>query len=157
MSALPPKADIHRRAATVSNGLDARILIAQDETRSPHNRPAPLSSYGVESLPPEAARAAAISGMFPRYDGQIRSPHWLTQKFALLMDALKIEGVTFHSLRHTHASQLIASGMDVLTISRSLGHGSPTITLSVYGHLLGNTDARAAEIMEATFADLRTD
>ena len=28
MSALPPKADIHRRAATASNGLDARILIA---------------------------------------------------------------------------------------------------------------------------------
>jgi integrase len=65
--------------------------------------------------------------------------------------------VTFHSLRYTHASQLIASGMDVLTNSRRLGHGSPTITLSVYGHLLGNTDARAAEITEATFADLRTD
>jgi hypothetical protein len=28
MSALPPKADIHRRAATASNGLDARIPIA---------------------------------------------------------------------------------------------------------------------------------
>jgi integrase len=95
--------------------------------------------------------------LFARFDGKTRSPHWLTQKFALLMDALKIGGVTFHSLRHTHASQLIASGMDMLTISRRLGHGSPTITLAVYGHLFSNTDARAAEIMEATFADLRTD
>jgi integrase len=102
-------------------------------------------------------RAGNDDLLFPRFDGKIRSPHWLTQKFALLMDALKIEGVTFHSLRHTHASQLIASGMDVLTISRRLGHGSPTITLAVYGHLFSNTDARAAEIMEATFADLRTD
>jgi integrase len=102
-------------------------------------------------------RAGNDDLLFPRFDGKIRSPHWLTQKFALLMDALKISGVTFHSLRHTHASQLIASGMDVLTISRRLGHGSPTITLSVYGHLFRNTDARAAEIMEATFADLRTD
>src|SRR4051812_293637 len=32
------------------------------------------------------------------------------------------------------ASQLIASGMDVLTISRRMGHGSPSITLDVYGH-----------------------
>jgi integrase len=95
--------------------------------------------------------------LFPRYDGKIRSPHWLTQKFALLMEALKIPAVTFHSLRHTHASQLIASGMDVLTISRRLGHGTPTVTLAVYGHLFSNTDVRAAEIMEATFADLRTD
>jgi integrase len=95
--------------------------------------------------------------LFPRWDGKMRSPHWLTQKFALLMEALKIPGVTFHSLRHTHASQLIASGMDVLTISRRLGHGFPTIMLAVYGHLFSNTDARAAEIMEATFADLRTD
>jgi integrase len=67
------------------------------------------------------------------------------------------EGVTFHSLRHTHASQLIASGMDALTISRRLGHGSAAITLTVYGHLFGNTDAKAVELMEAMFSGLRTD
>ena len=72
------------------------------------------------------------------------------------MEALKIGGVTVHSLHHTHASQLIAAGMDVLTISRRLGHASPTITLAVYGHLFSNTDARAAEIMEATFSKVRT-
>jgi len=47
--------------------------------------------------------------------------------------------------------------MDVLTISRRPGHGSPTITLAVYGHLFSNTDAKAAEIMEATLAGWRTD
>jgi integrase len=52
------------------------------------------------------------------------------------MAALKIENVTLHGLQHTHASQLIASGMDVLTISRRLGHGSPTVTLAVYGHFV---------------------
>ena len=51
-------------------------------------------------------------------------------------------------LRHTHASTLIASCLDVLTISRRLGHGSPAITLKVYGHLF-KTDDRAAQIMEA--------
>jgi integrase len=73
--------------------------------------------------------------LFPRWDGGIRTPHWFTQKFAQVMAAMKIAGVTLHSLRHTHASQLIAEGLDVLTISRRLGHASPTITLSVYGHL----------------------
>jgi integrase len=103
-------------------------------------------------------RAGNDDLLFPRWDnGQLRSPHWLTRKIAELMEALRFKGVTLHSLRHTHASQLIASGMDVLTISRRLGHGSPTITLTVYGHLFANTDARAAEIIEATFFGLRTD
>ena len=92
--------------------------------------------------------------VFARWDGGTRSPHWLTQKFALRMDALKVD-CSLHGLRHTHVSQLIAAGMDVLTISRRIGHASPTITLSVYGHLFTNTDARAAEIMEATFAKIR--
>jgi integrase len=95
--------------------------------------------------------------VFAPWDGEPRSPHWLTQKFAQVMAKLKIDGVTLHSLRHTHASQLIAAGMDILTISRRLGHGSPMITLAVYGHLFSNTDARAAEIMEATFSNLRTE
>jgi integrase len=100
-------------------------------------------------------RAKPDDLLFARWDGGVRSPHWLTQKFGQAMEALKIEGVTVHSLRHTHASQLIAAGMDVLTISRRLGHGSPTITLAPYGHLFRNTDSRAAEILEATFAKLK--
>jgi integrase len=102
-------------------------------------------------------RATREDLLFPRWDGQVRSPHWLTQKFAQAMTALKIEGVTLHSLRHTHASQLIAAGLDPLTISRRLGHGSPAITLTVYGHLMKGTDTKAAELMETMFAGLRTD
>jgi integrase len=51
--------------------------------------------------------------------------------------------VSFHALRHSHASALIAAGVDVMTVSRRLGRGSPAITLSVYGHLFSNTDDRA--------------
>jgi integrase len=60
-------------------------------------------------------------------------------------------------LRHTHASQLIAAGMDVVAISRRLGHASPTITLNVYGHLFSNTDDSAAEIVEVASSRRRTE
>jgi integrase len=59
--------------------------------------------------------------------------------------------VTLHSLRHTHASTLIAAGLDVLTISRRLGHWSPALTLEVYGHLM-KPDDRAAAIIEKALA-----
>jgi integrase len=93
--------------------------------------------------------------VFARWDGSPHVPLWATQKFTRTMTALGIVGVTLHALRHTHASSLIASGIDVLTISRRLGHATPSITLGVYGHLFSNTDARAAEVTEALFAKIR--
>ena len=51
---------------------------------------------------------------------------------------------------------LIAAGVDILTISRRLGHANPTITLSVYGHLFSNTDDRAAQVIEAAFGKALT-
>lgn len=53
--------------------------------------------------------------------------------------------IHFHRLRHTHASQLIAAGLDVLLNSARLGHRKPTITLAIYAHLFEKDDAAAAE------------
>lgn len=85
--------------------------------------------------------------VFPNWDGSTRSPNGVTKEWALAMRKAGLKA-TLHSLRHTHASTLIASGLDVLTISRRLGHGGPAITLGIYGHLF-KTDDRAAAIMEA--------
>jgi integrase len=89
--------------------------------------------------------------VFAKWDGDTRSPHWLSQKFAQAMTAPKID-TSLHGLRHTHVSQLIAAGLDVLTISRRIGHSTASITLDVYGHLFGNADARAAEITQTALA-----
>ena len=86
----------------------------------------------------------------------MRTPRWLTQKFATAMDDLKID-CSLHALRHPHVSRSIAARLDVVTISRRIGQASPAITLKVYGHLFANTDARAAEIMETAFTKVRTD
>jgi integrase len=97
-------------------------------------------------------KAPADSQVLATFDGRPRSPNAVTKEWTRAMADAGMPKVTLHSLRHTHASMLIASGMDVLTISRRLGHGSPTITLGVYGHLLANTDDRAAAIMDMAFA-----
>ena len=63
--------------------------------------------------------------------------------------ALGIPRVTFHALRHTHASALIAAGLDIVTISRRLGHANPTVTLNTYAHLFSKSDTLAAAAIEA--------
>jgi integrase len=94
--------------------------------------------------------------VFATSAGEPRMPDALSKDWSELMAGFDFK-VTLHALRHTHASQLIAAGMDVVTISRRLGHASPTITLAVYGHLFSNTDDRAAEIMEAAFSRMSTE
>lgn len=58
----------------------------------------------------------------------------------------------FHNLRHTHASQLIDAGVDIVTISKRLGHAKPDITLRVYAHLFRNDDGKAAAAINASLA-----
>lgn len=50
--------------------------------------------------------------------------------------------VTLHTLRHTFASNLIASGCDVVTVQRALGHSQQSITLNVYSHLWPSAEDR---------------
>lgn len=56
------------------------------------------------------------------------------------LDALERDGEvlkaapTFHSLRHSHGSALIASGWDIEEVSRRLGHGDTAITHRTYIH-----------------------
>jgi integrase len=89
--------------------------------------------------------------VFPKWDGTPRVPTTTSTEWMRTLAQFKLPPVSLHTLRHTHVSQLIASGMDVLTISRRLGHGSPTITLGVYGHLFGSADDRAADVIERAF------
>ncbi|MBZ5995399.1 site-specific integrase [Leuconostoc gelidum subsp. gasicomitatum] len=44
--------------------------------------------------------------------------------------------ITFHGLRHTHASYLLANDVAIQYVSERLGHSDVNITLSVYAHLL---------------------
>ena len=94
-------------------------------------------------------KTPADSQVLATFDGRPRNPNAVTKEWIRAMARIGMPKITLHSMRHTHASMLIASGLDVLTISRRLGHGSPTITLAVYGHLLDNSDDKAAQIMDA--------
>jgi integrase len=79
-------------------------------------------------------------------------PDSVSSEWRRLVKQLKLPKVTMHAWRHTHASQLIHLGFDVLTVSRRLGHGSPSLTLDVYGHLFKGSDDRAAEGIDAAFS-----
>lgn len=55
--------------------------------------------------------------------------------------------IRLHDLRHTSATLLIASGMDIPTVSHRLGHSRASVTLDVYAHAMPQKDETAAEIL----------
>lgn len=52
--------------------------------------------------------------------------------------------VTFHGLRHTHASVLIAHHVSIYYVSKRLGHKNINITLKTYAHMLEEVEVEEA-------------
>lgn len=53
--------------------------------------------------------------------------------------------LTFHGLRHTHASILLSEGVNILSVSKRLGHSDINETLSTYAHVLRELENRDAD------------
>ena len=88
-------------------------------------------ALGLGKLPDDALLFAGV-------DGEPRAPSSVSRSWS------EATGVGYHNLRHTHASQLIDADVDIVTISKRLGHATPAITLAIYAHMFKKTDAKAA-------------
>jgi integrase len=101
-------------------------------------------SFGLGRIP-------ANGLVFAGPDGEPIKPLVITHAWRRAMARLGLR-LSLHSLRHFHASCLIADGIDILKISRRLGHAHPSMTLNVYGHLYkANDDDRTTAAIEAAF------
>ncbi len=58
-----------------------------------------------------------------------------------------IKGLHPHLFRHTMATLTIVNGGDVVSVSKKLGHSSPSITLNVYSHANEEALRRANEVL----------
>ena len=68
-------------------------------------------------------------------------------------EAIKKSGVKeirIHDFRHSHASILISNGMNIVAVSKRLGHSSIDITLRKYTHLIDKNNIELVENIEAS-------
>ena len=56
----------------------------------------------------------------------------------------KLRRVTFHSLRHSHASSLFAEGAGIPEVCARMGHRDASVTLRVYSHFIPARDSGAS-------------
>jgi integrase len=101
--------------------------------------------FGLGRMPDDAL-------LFAQLDGGPLNPSNVSSDWGEFAGRVGIPEITFHGLRHTHASQLIASGVDIVTISKRLGHAKPSVTLAIYAHMFTSDDSKAAAAINAALA-----
>lgn len=79
-------------------------------------------------------------------------------KFALPIDEvenkenyMQLKQISFHGLRHTHATILIANGENIKVVSERLGHTDIRMTLNTYTHVIENMKNNTANLLDNIF------
>lgn len=98
-------------------------------------------AMGVEMDPNAYMFSPAVDGASPT------NPDRITGRFRHLCECVGLTGVRLHDLRHLHATQLLASGVPVRTVSGRLGHANAATTLNVYAHFVEASDRQAADVI----------
>lgn len=73
------------------------------------------------------------------------SPRNLIRHFKSVIGELDLPDIRFHDLRHTHASLLLAAGVNPKVVQERLGHSSVTLTLNTYSHVMPGLQEAAAD------------
>ena len=89
--------------------------------------------------------------MFCREDGFFSHPDTISSWFPDFCKSIDITRLSFHCLRHTHASHLLAAGEDLGFVSKRLGHSSLQITYQTYTHFIPMEKREALQELEKRF------
>ncbi|MGC2660238.1 MAG: tyrosine-type recombinase/integrase [Bryobacteraceae bacterium] len=92
--------------------------------------------------------------VFCRRDGEYYKPDKVSVRMTELSKKCGLDGVGLHTLRHTHASELLSRGVPLAVVSDRLGHANPNVTLSIYTHPLKADKLAAAKVWEDAMADV---
>lgn len=86
--------------------------------------------------------------IFTQSSGKPIHPHSVTDWFEKFIARHDLPSACVHSLRHTNATLMIASGVDLRTVSKRLGHAQMSTTANIYTHAIRTADEMAADTLD---------
>lgn len=143
--------DVEKRELSITktvHRINGDIVVGPPKTKA-SNRKIKIGETALQCLLEEHGNHPLNKYMFPSpKTGELRDPDSIARihkKIAVEIDEPKLR---FHDLRHTFTTYSIMSGVDVKTISQTLGHSSSVITLDVYSHVTSEMKRDAADKIE---------
>ena len=137
---------------------EAKTEGSEREVPLPRSLAAELTAWRFSQLSEWASLAAGQRNVAPftecrvvgYADGRFMTPHALSNAWSKLErsegpDGTEGRPATFHDLRHTYATHLIANGANVRTVASMMGHADPTITMRTYATALSKVSGTAYE------------
>ena len=135
-----------------------KLVVVEGEQRV--GPPKTSNSWRVVSLPESfAVRLREIRPDGPQLpllsvSGARMNPDTVTGKYGERCDEAGCHWVSLKNLRHSHATIMLASGVNVVDVSRRLGHSSVSITDRFYLRPKRAADQRAAIVFDEAFGAL---
>jgi len=117
-------------------------------TKTTRARTVGLPAFAIDAL--TAAKRAKVCPPGSYVVGELH-PDDLTKMWREKADALGLEGVRFHDLRHSFATVLLESGADVKSLQDALGHSRAATTTDVYLHVTERMREKRTEMVDAAF------
>jgi integrase len=149
-----------RRVAVRASLSQTAAATAIKSTKSGRVRKIPLTTSAIEAFrrqkcPPERGSACKCDiyhadlrrPVFTDEMGVQTSPNAATNAFARIATKAGIGTTSLHSTRYSAATHLIAGGIDVTTTAAILGHSTPTVTLSIYSHVVEGNESAAMDVL----------
>lgn len=79
-----------------------------------------------------------------------RDPSAVRKKLANVLERANCKHIRFHALRHTFATMALQYGLDIKTLSSTIGHSSVELTIDTYSHVTDNMRYAAADKIDTT-------
>jgi integrase len=117
------------------------------KTKTGRKRSVDLTVAAAELLAEQlsAREGGALNLVFPSPNGAMwRKDNFMARVFRPAVRRAELEGLTFHDLRHTYASLMVAAGASPHVIADQLGHRDARLVLQRYGHLYPGASRQAA-------------
>ena len=124
--------------------IKAEVIISTPKTKA---------SVRIVILPPSLVKILAeykksvdSDWMFPSPldNSRPRNPSSVRKRLQLILERAGCKKVRFHDLRHTFATMALEHGMDIKTLSATIGHVSSATTLDIYSHITDTMQQQAA-------------